>query len=188
MCFTTKAAHLEIVSNATTEAFLACLRRFVSQRGRPTHIYSNNGGTFQGARWHLQELYALLDKSTTQSTVNTYLLQERVQWHSMPERAPRFGGLWEAAVKSAKTHLKKVIGTQRLDYEEFSTVAAQVESCLNSWPLISITTHSSEGVRILTPGHFLIGRELCAYPELPIHSDLKLHRRWNLYQVITSHF
>ena len=156
VCFATKAAHLEVVSDASTEAFLACLRRFVSRRGRPAHIYSDNGGNFQGTKRDLRELYNLLEKSTTQSAVNAYLLQERVQWHSTPERAPHFGGLWEAAVKSAKTHLKRVIGTQRLDYEEFSTVAAQVESFLNSRPLVSITSHAADGVRVLTPGHFLI--------------------------------
>ena len=35
VCFSSKAAHLEIVSDLTTEAFLACLQRFVSRRGLP---------------------------------------------------------------------------------------------------------------------------------------------------------
>ena len=108
--------------------------------------------------------------------------------HSTPERAPHFGGLWEAAIKSAKKHLKRVVGTQRLDYEEFATIAAQVESCLNSRSLLATTSHSPDGVQVLTPGHFLIGRELCAYPELPIQTDPMLHRRWNLCQAITAHF
>ena len=32
ICFSTKAVHLEIVSDLTTEAFLACLKRFVARR------------------------------------------------------------------------------------------------------------------------------------------------------------
>ena len=106
VCFSTKAAHLEVVSDATTEAFLACLRRFVSRRGLPAHIHSENGGNFQGARNDLREFYALLEKKATQTSITTYLVNQRVQWHSTPERAPHFGGLWEAAVKSAKKHLK----------------------------------------------------------------------------------
>ena len=101
----------------------------------------------------------------------------------MPERAPHFGGLWKAAVKSAKKHLKRVVGSQRLDY-----ATAQIESCLNSRPLLATTSHSPDGVQVLTPAHFLIGRDLCAYPELPIKSETTLHRRWNLYQAVTSHF
>ena len=33
VCFTTRACHLEVVSDLSTMAFLACLRRFVSRRG-----------------------------------------------------------------------------------------------------------------------------------------------------------
>ena len=80
------------------------------------------------------------------------------------------------------------MGSQRLDYEEFATIAAQIESCLNSRPLFATTSHSPDGVQVLTPGHYLIGRQLCAYPELPIESEPTLHRRWTSCQAITSHF
>ena len=172
VCFSSKAAHLEVVSDLTTEAFLAYLRRFVSRRGLPAHIHSDNGGNFRGAKNDLRELYILLEKNSTQSTIQSYLLSQKVQWHFSTERAPHFGGLWEAAVKSAKRHLKRVIGTQRLNFEEFSTISAQVESCLNSRPLLATTSHSTDGIKTLTPGHFLIGREMCLprtyHPNRPI--------------------
>ena len=188
VCFATKAAHLEVVSDASTETFLACLRRFISRRGCPAEIRSDNGGNFVGAKRDLQELYDFLEKPTTTSAISSYLLTKRVQWHSTPERAPHFGRLQEAAVKSAKGHLKRVIGTQKMTYEEFSTVAAQVEASLNGRPLVSITSHSNDGVSTLTPGHFLINRELCAYPELPIQTEPSLHRRWNVCQAVMAHF
>ena len=141
VCLSTKAVHLEIVSDLTTEAFIATLKRFVSRRGLPKEIHTDNGTNFQGARNDLSSLYAFLSDAKTTSTTSAYLLQHRITWRCIPERAPHFGGLWEAAVKSAKFHLKRVIGTQKLDYEEFSTVAAQVESCQNSRPLTSTTSH-----------------------------------------------
>ena len=55
---------------------------------------------------------------------------------ALSKNAPHFGGLWEAAVKSMKTHLRHVIGS--VTFEEFTTVLAQVKSCLNSRPLISL--------------------------------------------------
>ena len=182
VCFATKAAHLEAVSDATTEAFLACLRRFVSRRGLPSEIHTDNGGNFKGAKRDLQDLYAFLEKTANTSQVSNYLLQDRIQWHSIPERAPHFGGLWEA---TAKMH---VIGKQKLTYEEFSTVLCQVESCLNSRPLVAMTSHSPDGIQALTPGHFLINQELCALPETPIAVEPSLLKRWNMCQAMVQQF
>ena len=112
-----------------------------------------------------------MSSTDVQASIHSFLLTNRVSWHTIPERAPHFGGLWEAAVKSSKFHLKRVVGQQRLTFEEFTTVAAQVEACLNSRPLGGLTSHSIDGVTPLTPGHFLIGRPLKAYPETLISTD-----------------
>ena len=50
VCLSTKAVHLEIVSDLTTEAFIATLKRFVSRRGLPKEIHTDDGTNFQGAR------------------------------------------------------------------------------------------------------------------------------------------
>ncbi|GFU16891.1 uncharacterized protein TNCV_1709431 [Trichonephila clavipes] len=46
ICFSTKATHLEVVSDLTTEAFLACLRRFIARRSKPSVIWSDNATNF----------------------------------------------------------------------------------------------------------------------------------------------
>ena len=50
----------------------------------------------------------------------------------IPEHAPHFGGLWKAAVKCMKTHLKKIVSDAKLNFEELTTVLTQIEACLNS--------------------------------------------------------
>ncbi|EFN69637.1 hypothetical protein EAG_00358, partial [Camponotus floridanus] len=61
-------------------------------------------------------------------------------------------GLWEAAVKSVKHHLRRVVGDAKLTYEEMATLLAQVESCLNSRPLQPMSD-DPEDLEALTPGH-----------------------------------
>ena len=57
VCFSTKALHLELVSDLMIEAFIACLRRFLARRGILNFISSDNATTFIGARKELKNLY-----------------------------------------------------------------------------------------------------------------------------------
>lgn len=54
VCMVTKAVHIELVSSLTTEAFIATLKRFISRRGNPSIIYSDNATNFQGANNYLK--------------------------------------------------------------------------------------------------------------------------------------
>ena len=51
-CSLTRAIHLELLPNQTTEEFIKSLKRFIARRGRPRKIYSDNGKTFTAAaKW-----------------------------------------------------------------------------------------------------------------------------------------
>ncbi|XP_050597872.1 uncharacterized protein LOC126925909 [Bombus affinis] len=60
VCLATKAVHIELVSDLTTDAFLAALRRLISRRGHCATILTDNGTNFVGANRELQELRTLL--------------------------------------------------------------------------------------------------------------------------------
>ena len=189
VCLATKAVHLEVISDLTTAAFLGGLKRFVSRRGCPSIIHSDNGSNFVGARNQLKEVYTFLKSEDTDSSVHQHLLKHRTTWDNIPERAPHFGGLWESAVKSMKFHLRRVIGTQILTYEELATVSCQVEACLNSRPILATTSHDSDGITSLTTGHFLTLKPPTAYPDDPRlpEEPCKL-KKWNLCQSLVQHF
>ncbi|CAH1977156.1 unnamed protein product [Acanthoscelides obtectus] len=175
VCMGVKAVHIELVSDLTTDAFLAAFHRFSSRRGKPTHVYSDNGTNFLGANNALNELFKFLKRNSEK--IGETLALERVNWHFIPARSPSFGGLWEAGIKSAKHHIKRVIGNQRLTFEEFSTVLTQIESILNSRPLCPLT-EDPDDTAALTPAHFLIGRQLIALPEsnlaeVPVNRGIK---------------
>ena len=184
-----KAVHLELVSQQTTECFLAALRRFVARRGLPSVINSDNGTSFVKADRDLAEMFNHLNDQNPSGELQDYIAKNRITWNFIPPRSPHFGGLWEAAVKSAKTHLKRVLGDAKTNYEEMSTILAEVEACLNSRPLAPISAPNEEGVEPLTPGHFLVGRPLRALPDpTPSYSDTTSPKRWKLCQTLTAHW
>ena len=138
----------------------------------------------------LRELFAFLNEQISQDKILGFCSSQGIEWSFIPEHAPHFGGLWESTVKSVKVHLRKVLGESRLNFGEYNTVLAQIEACLNSRPLVSLTCYE-DGLEALTPGHFLIGRPLEALPDsVPITplTPVPLLRRWNLCQLLTRHF
>ena len=102
--------------------------------------------------------------------------------------APHFGGIWESAVKSFKTHFRRVTHEVRLSFEELSTTLSQIEACLNSRPLTALPD-AEDSISVLTPGHFLIGKPIMMLPEDPQEGlkEVRLTKRWQLCQQITRH-
>ncbi|XP_022174624.1 uncharacterized protein LOC111036768 [Myzus persicae] len=98
VCMAVKTVHIEVVSDLTTDAFLAALHRFVARRGKPSDIYSDCGTNFKRADQQLR------------NAQTRYTNDIPCKWNFNPPAAPHFGGIWEATVKSAKYHLKRVIG------------------------------------------------------------------------------
>ena len=188
VCLPTKAVHIEVVETLSTEDFFAGLKRFVARRGLPSELHSDNGKNFIGARNDLYELYRFLQPPEVNSAISNYLLTQRIKWVCIPERSPHFGGLWEAAVKSTKHHLRRIAGQIRFTNPESNTVTCQIEACLNSRPLMALNSHILDGISVLTPGHFLVGRPLTAYPETLIQTEPSLLTRWTMCQAVVHHF
>lgn len=156
VCFVTRAVHLELVTSLTSQAYLLALKRFISRRGKPDVIYSDNGRTFVGAA---KEFSKFLKDS--QHEVIDFASSNSIRFSFIPPYSAHFGGLWEAGIKSCKSHLHRVVGNANLTYEEFSTMLTQIEAVLNSRPMSPLSTDPTD-LLPLTPAHFLIGRPLTA--------------------------
>ncbi|GFW11835.1 integrase catalytic domain-containing protein [Trichonephila clavipes] len=89
-----------------------------------------------GANKELKRFLKLIEDSD--DNLAGLLSAEGIEWKFIPPRAPSFGGLWEASVKSIKYHLKRVVSGSNLTYDEFLTVCIQIEGILNSRPLCAL--------------------------------------------------
>lgn len=183
VCFVTKCVHIELVTSLSTDAYLMTLKRFISRRGNPTLIYSDNATNFLGARNQLKELHEFFKSKQVSESIREFLSTLEIEFKFIPPRSPHWGGLWESAIKGAKYHIKRLLGNANLTYEQFSTVLAQIEAILNSRPLCPLSNDPND-LRCLTPGHFLIGTALSAYPERDL-SHLP-ENRLNFFQQLSK--
>ncbi|GFV10466.1 integrase catalytic domain-containing protein [Trichonephila clavipes] len=179
-----KAVQLEVVNDLTSKAFIACLKRFVARRGKPSEIFCDQGTNFYGASRDLIKEFRQLLK---EDAVHQFLVTDNITFLFNPPSAPHFGGIWEATVKSFRFHLNRVVGVTSLTFEELSTLSSQIEGCLNSRPLC-ILSSSPDDPCVLTPGHFLIGKALTAIPQPTVPDDLRHCDRWRLLTRMTQHF
>ena len=186
ICFTTKAIHLEAVSSLTKEACIASLKRFVARRGVPEIIFSDNAKNFIGARNDLLKLKVILTDKKNDSLAH-YATMHGMNWMIIPPRAHNFGGLWEAGIKSAKHHLRRVMANTTLTMEEFNTLLTQVEAILNSRPISPLSSDPNDDAP-LSLGHFLIGSQLTALPEKSSTKKISCVKRFELVKTLTKHF
>ncbi|XP_059053102.1 uncharacterized protein LOC131847536 isoform X5 [Achroia grisella] len=181
VCQAVKAVHLELVTDLTKESYMAALNRFVSRRGKPRNILSDNGTNFVGTSNELQRFLH-------SSNVASDMVQEGIQFSFAPPYSPHFNGLAEAVVRSMKHHLKRLLKLTHLTYEEMSTCLTQIEAILNSRPLTPLSSDPCD-YSALTPAHLLIGRPLTSIPH-PQVADVNITRldRYHRIEHIKQHF
>ena len=86
--------------------------------------------------------------------------------------------------------MKAIMGNVVTVDEVFLTVVAEVESLLNSRPLVyGGSSTSATDVSVLTPNHFLHGRASSNLtPREFVQRDMSLRRRWRHSQFLADQF
>ena len=85
-CMTTRAVHLEMCHDLSSDATLTALRRIFARRGTPSEICSDNATNFTAAENH-------------------FLGYHQISWKINPAYVPHFGGVWKRLIRSAKNSL-----------------------------------------------------------------------------------
>jgi len=153
--FMNKAVHIEVVTIISKEAFRAALRRFIKSPENPRTFCSDNSNNFLGAAKEYHAIYKILQSTSQNGTLEDVLATEGCEWKFIPPHRPHFGGLWEAKVKNIKYHLRRSLGSQVATYEELCTLLAEIEDCLNSRHLCTISDETFN-LKYLYDEHLLI--------------------------------
>ncbi|GFW37837.1 integrase catalytic domain-containing protein [Trichonephila clavipes] len=79
VCFTTRAIHLELVTDLSADAFIAALKRFISRRGKCSDIYSDCGSNFVGTKRKFMEFEKLAKSDSYNQNVSKFLTDNGIK-------------------------------------------------------------------------------------------------------------
>lgn len=186
VCLTSRAIHIEMVTDLTCDAFLAAYHRFTARRSVPNVIYSDRGTNFTSANTVLKECRDFLLKN--HDTIFSAASAMGTQWKLHPPFGPNFNACAENGIKSCKALLKRQIGLQVLTFEQMQTLLCRVEQVLNSRPIVFSNDINDQDLVYITPGHLIVGREMMVPAEKPIDENVSVRDRFKLVQQMAQAF
>ena len=124
----------------------------MSWRGKPSRIWSDHGMNFVGVARELKELYAYLRvNAETHDCIFVFCSQQGIEWCFTPKAHSTLRWPWGGCCKEFQTSFQVNIGSIWLTFEELTTIATQIEACLNSRPLTPLPS-PQDATEVLTPG------------------------------------
>ena len=183
-CLASRAVHLEVASSLDTDSCINCIRRLVARRGPVESILSDNGSNFVGANNELKEEIKRLETDGIEAKAACI----EIRWSFNTPLASHHGGVWESLIKQVRRILCGLMkeSGRTLTEEELQTLFCEVESILNSRPLVP---EQSDDGDALTPNHLLFGRTSAELPPGLFQStDSYVKRRWRYVQHLASQF
>ena len=160
-CLNTRAVHLEVVDSLDSGSFLMTFHKFADLRGRPVHLYSDNGTAFVGAN---RELRAAV-KTLKSDQISKSLADRGIQWHFSPPLAPHHNGAVERIIKDLKRILYAMNQSSVFKEGTLSALLYGVARILNDRPLTPLSDDPRD-YDCLTPNSILLGR---LDPSTPTH-------------------
>ena len=130
---TRRNTHLELVPSESSDLLLLAIRK-----GSPRAFISDNFKTFKSKE------------------IKHLILTLNIKWKFVFKKSPWWGGFYERIIGIKKRCIKKVVGKALLNYDELTTLLAEIEQTLNSRPMTYLSDeHNHEAI---TPSHLLYGR------------------------------
>jgi len=152
VCMASRAVHLECVNSLESSAFLCALMRFVSRRGMPSVIYSDNATNFRGSQDEIKEIRAKNEESLCD-----FALNKGIEWKFHPPLGSHHGGHYERLIRSVRRTLRGVTSEQEMSDDNLSTVLCEVEKVLNDRPITALSNDPNDELP-LTPNLVLLLR------------------------------
>ena len=163
-CLSTRALHLEVVFHCDTTSIIRALERFISRRGTPQVLLSDNQSSFLTSSKLLGQVWsdAQLDEEFQQ-----FFSKNAIEWKFIPERSPWCNAVCERLVGLVKNCLRRTLWKSVLSDEALNTLVAKIEAVLNSRPLLSVGSEIADSY--LSPSCFLAPSSQLVLPPIDVN-------------------
>lgn len=183
-CLCSRAVHIELLDDMTSDAFINALRAFIALRGNVRQLRSDQGTNFVGARGEFVEAVKSMDPECLKRLVCEFVMNT--------PSASHMGGAWERQIRTIRSVLTSILdqSSRQLDSSSLRTYLYEVMAIINSRPLTAHLLTDPAGPQPLTPNHILTMKSSIILPPPGdfVREDLYLRRRWRRVQYLAEEF
>ncbi|KAL7845029.1 hypothetical protein SRHO_G00235690 [Serrasalmus rhombeus] len=183
-CMCSRAVHIEMFDDLTTDAFINALCSFIAICGTVRQIRCDQGTNFVGARREFAEALKEEDQEKLKELGCEFIMNTPASSH--------MGGDWERQIRTIKSVLTSILeqSARQLDCSSLRTFLYEVMAVVNSRPLTTDCLNDSSSPEPLTPNHILTMKStiLAPPPGRFIKEDLYLRKRWRRVQLLANLF
>ncbi|XP_054868580.1 uncharacterized protein LOC129349422 [Amphiprion ocellaris] len=180
-CMCSRAIHIEVLDDLSTDCFLNALRCFIAIRGKVSQLNCDQGTNFIGAR---NELLTQETKEKVKELGISFIFN--------PPASSHMGGVWERQIRTIRNVLRSILdqSASRLDTSSLRTFMYEAMAIVNSRPLSVECINDPVGPEPLTPNHILTMKSTVISPPPGefVKEDLYLQKRWKRVQYLANIF
>lgn len=187
-CLCSRAIHIEMLEDMSTDAFINSLRCFIAIRGTVRQIRCDQGTNFVGAKNELNSALKELDPER----LTTFLTNKQCDFVLNAPHSSHAGGVWERQIKTVRSILSATVALSsgRLDDASLRTLFYEAMAVVNSRPLTVDNLNDPKSLEPLTPNHLITMKSTTALPPPGkfIREDVYTKKRWRRVQYLTEQF
>ena len=186
-CMASRAVHVEMLDDMTTDAFINGLRCLIAIRGPVKVLYSDQGTNFVGAQHEFEKAYKEMEQP-----LQEFFKKNGCTFKFNVPSASHMGGVWERQIRSIRSVLSAMMlqHSERLDTATLRTFFYEAMAIVNSRPLTVDGLQDPTGPVPITPNHLLTMKsEVVAPPPGTFaKEDVYGRKRWRKVQHLANEF
>ncbi|XP_051802834.1 uncharacterized protein LOC127533562 [Acanthochromis polyacanthus] len=187
-CLASRAVHIEMLEDLSTDSFLNALRCFISLRGAVRLLRCDQGSNFIGANNELKEALKQCDTRL----LELFLADQQCEFVFNTPAASHTGGVWERQIRTVRNILKATLAQcpGRLDDPSLRTLFYEAMAIVNSRPLTIDGINDPKALEPLTPNHLIMMKSKIPLPPPGkfVKEDMYASKRWRRVQYLIEQF